>query len=1205
MSRSLRTLLLAGALLAAVTLTPTATAVAAADSAVVADPASLVDPFVGTGSGGAVVGQVDTFPGADVPFGMLQWSPDTPSRPPGGGYNTTDSSITGFSLTHLSGPGCAIAGDFPFLPLTGALPADPGSATAAFDHTSETAHPGSYATTAGGVRTELAVTARTGVGRFTFPATDQAQLLVKAAASENGGSAAAFSTVGDHEITGSVTSGHFCGQPDTYTVHFAAVFDRPFTASGTWGGQSPATERVSVGSGSVTVSGVQQPAAKQLTGKQLTARQNTAAASGVVAGGWLTFDTRSNPVVGMRVAVSYVSTQGAEANLRSDSGSWDVNQVAAQARALWNRRLRGISIAGGTRTQQATFYTALYHSLLHPNLFSDADGRYPGFDGAIHTAPPGHAQYSNFSGWDIYRSQVPLLAQLAPDETSDMATSLLNDADQGGWLPKWPVANGYTGVMNGDPADPILADAYAFGARGFDAGHALQAMVHGAENTSGAPGQGWYAERPHGADYLAKGYVPNVGSDSISPVPNGASETLEYAIADFSIDQLATALGQSDTAARFQQRSQNWADLFDTATGYIQPRDADGAFPAGPPVQTSGGFGQSGFQEGNAAQYTWMVPQNLRGLINGMGGDQAATARLDDYFTQLNAGPNQPYHWQGNEPAFDTPWVYDSLGQPWKTQSTVRSIMDSLYSPTPGGEPGNDDLGAMSSWYVWAALGVYPQTPGVPLLVLGSPLFPHAVLHGPGGHDLTINAAGTGGTYVQRLAVDGHASSRTWVDLSRTHRLDFTLGATPDTHWGAGPGDAPPSYGSGQPAFPPSTRAALTAAPGQVRIAPGASATVQVTVDNTAGSAPATVSWQATAPTGLSAGPAGATVTAAPGAGAATPVTLTAAAGTATGYYQVALTAQAGNGAVLARTHLLVTVAQPGQTIPTAYVSNYSDNTVTPVDTRTRNAGPPITVGNGPDGMATADGRLFVANNNTNDVTVVDLTSNAVTATVKVGTTAADVAPTPDQKTVWVSDFGDGTVQPIDTATLTAGPPIKVGGQPERLRVRPGGGELWVADQGDGTVSVVDLATRAVTRTIAVGAAPFGIAFTPDGSRAYVTDNGAGTVSVIDTADYQVVATVPVGSSPEYVAVAPYGRTAYVAASGAGGVTPIDTATDTAGALIPTGAGTYALAFAPDGSALWAVDSNVNDVRPVDPATGTAGPPVTVGNVPDGVTVTG
>jgi predicted alpha-1,2-mannosidase len=1199
--------LLAAVVFAALALSPSAQAQSAsAPPAAVADPAALVDTFAGTGSGGAVVGQVDTFPGADAPFGMLQWSPDTPSRPPGGGYNFADTSTSGFSLTHLSGPGCAVAGDFPFLPVTGALPADPGSATASFDHSSETAHPGSYAVTAGGVRTQLAVTARAGVGSFTYPRTDQARMLVKVANSANGSSSAAFRTVGDREVTGTVTSGHFCGQPDTYTVHFDARFDRPFTASGTWGGQTAATSRVTAGSNGISVTGHQQPAKRQLAVADRAPSASGSTGSGVVAGGWLTFDTRSNPVVGMRVAISYVSVQGARANLDAEAHTWNVGAVAARTEAAWNSELRNVEIHGGSTAQQATFYTALYHALLDPSTFSDADGRYPGFDGAVHRTAHGHLQYANFSGWDIYRSDIPLLAMVEPRRTGDMATSLLDDADQmGGWLPKWPVANGESGVMNGDPADPILADAYAFGATGFDTAHALRTMVHGAESTGGTAGQGWYVERPNLTAYLSGGYVPNIGSDSISPVPNGASETLEYALDDFAVSQLAASLGQKDTAGRFLGRSQNWANLFDTATGYVRPRDADGAFPTGSPVQTTGGFGQSGFQEGNGAQYTWMVPQNLSALVQGMGGEQAAAARLDSYFTRLNAGPDLPYHWQGNEPAFDTPWAYDSVGQPWKTQSTVRAIMDQLYPLGPGGEPGNDDLGAMSSWYVWSALGVYPQTPGVPMLVLGSPLFPEAVIHEGQGRSLTINARNAGDTYVHGLSVDGHASTRTYVDARRTRRLDFTLGSTPDTHWGTAASDAPPSFGAGPVSFPPTTRAAVSVTPGQVRTAPGSSTTVNLTVDNTAGTVPATVSWRASAPAGLTVGPADATVTVPAGNSATTPLAITASATATTGYFRIGVSSRAANGAVIQGTALLVTVAQPGQNIPTAYVSDYSDNTVTPVDTRTHNAGPPIPVGSGPDGMAVAAGHLFVADNNSNDVTVVDTTTNAVSATVAVGGIAADVAATPDAKTVWVSNFGDGTVQPIDTATLTAGAPVKVGGQPERLGVRPGGAELWVVNQGDGTVSTVDLATRTVTHTVAVGAAPFGVTFDADGGRAYVSNNGAGTVSVIDTATYRVTETVPTGAGPEYAKVSPDGSTLYVADSGAGGITPIAVATGTAGPLIPTGSGAYAVGFSPDGGTAWVVDSNVNDVRPITVATGAVGAPVIVGNVPDGVTVTG
>jgi predicted alpha-1,2-mannosidase len=1136
----------------------------------VTNPAALVDPFVGTGSGGDVVGQVDTFPGASMPFGMIQWSPDTPSRPDGGGYNYADSSITGFSLTHLSGPGCAVGGDFPILPLTGAIPADPDSAAETFGHDSETARPGYYAVTAGGVNTRLAVTDRTGVAQFTYPATTQAQLLVKAADSASGGADATFATDGDREISGSVTSGHFCGQPDSYTVYFAARFDRPFTASGTWG---------ATGSG----------------------------AGSTVAGGYLTFNTTHDQRIGMQVAISYVSVKNAEGNLAAEARSWNVGAVAARANAAWNKQLSTIQISGGTKTQQQEFYTALYHASLDPTLFSDANGQYIGFDNKVHTVAKGHAQYANYSGWDIYRSEIPLLATIDPQRASDMATSLLNDAAQMGALPKWPVANGESGVMNGDAADPILADTYAFGARDFSAGTALRDMVKGADGTS-AVGQGWYVERPNAAAYIKDGYVPNIASDSISPVPNGASETLEYALDDFSISRLAQDLGQRADASTFTNRSQNWANLFDTADGYIEPRDAAGAFPSGEPVQTSSaGFGQDGFQEGNAAQYTWMVPQDLAGLIEGLGGDQAANTRLDQFFTQLNAGPNEPYDWAGNEPSLDTPWTYDSTGEPWKTQSVVQQIMSQAYSLTPGGEPGNDDLGAMSSWYVWAALGVYPQTPGVPMLVLGTPRFPKAVVHGAYG-PLTITAKNAGDTYVQGLTVNGESSGRTWIDLTRARDLNFTLAASPNEKWGSETSEAPPSFSAGPVKFPPSTRAALDVSPGQVRLAPGSGTTVTVEADNTNGTTPVTVMWNATAPSGsagLSVTPSSGTLTASAGGTAQATVTITAAAGMTAGYYEVSFASKASNGAIIPDVSLLTTVAQSGVSIPTAYVSNYSDNTVTPVDTQTSTAGPAIPVGGGPDGMIVAGGYLFVANNNTNDVTVIDTTTNAVVKTITVGSVAADVAATPDGKTVWVSNYGDGTVQPIDVATLTAGTPVTVGSEPERIAVSPNGSDLWVANQGDGTVSEVSLATDTVTHTIPVGAAPFGIAVTPDSGQVYVTNGGSNSVSVISPASNAVTSTIATGADPQYVQISPNGATAYVADFGAGGVTPIAVATGTAGTFIPTGSGAYAVGFNAAGSVAWVVNTNANNVVPVTVATGTPGAAVATGNVPDGVTVTG
>jgi predicted alpha-1,2-mannosidase len=1157
------------------------------------DPAALVDPFAGTGSGGGVVGDVDTFPGASAPFGMVQFSPDTPSRPAGGGYFFTDSQITGFSLTHLSGVGCPITGDIPFLPLAGAVPADPGGASAPFSHTGEQAGPGRYTVGVGAgggqVGVDLTASARTGVARLTYPRTTQAQLLVKVAGSQNGSSGATFHTIGTDEIAGSVTSGHFCGQPDSYTVYFTARFSRPFTATGTWGGTAAA---VRAGSTSMTARGGQVPAREPLTGKATTG-------SGVVAGGYVTFDTSKDPTVGMQVALSYVSEAGAQANLAAENAHFNVDRQAAATRAAWDRQLNKIRVHGGTTAEQQTFYTALYHSLLHPSLFSDADGRYIGFDNQIHTLPRGHAQYADFSGWDIYRSQIPLLAMLDPGIASDMGASLLRDGDQMGWLPKWPVANGEAGVMNGDAADPMLAGLYAFGATGFDVQHALTEMVHGAEGT-GAPGQGWYLERPTGPAYLAKGYVPNTQADSISPVANGASETLEYAVADFAISRLAAATGQQSVANRFAGRSQNWANLFDTATGYIRPRDATGAFPPGDPLAMGGGFGQSGFQEGNAAQYTWMVPQNLAALISGLGGNAAARARLDQFFTQLNAGPNAPFDWQGNEPNFDVPWVYDSAGAPWQTQATVRQIMSQLYQPIPGGEPGNDDLGAMSSWYVWSAMGIYPQTPGVPMLVVGTPLFDRITIDA--GRQIQINAPGAGDAnpYVQSLRINGHTTTHPWLMLTGPTRLDFTVASRPNKNWGTAATDAPPSFGAGPVVFPPTTRAQLRTDPAQLRLAAGGQASVNVLVDNSLGSQPATVTWTATAP-GIIFTPSSATVTAAAGATVATPLAVTAAAGTQSGFYEVSIAGKAGNGAVIASAQVLVTVAKPGELIPTAYVSNFSDNTVTPVDRRTGTAGPTIPVGSGPDGVVvTPDGtQVFVANNNSNNVTVINTTDNRVITTVGVGSIAADVAVTPDGRTVWVSNFGDGTVQPIDAATHTAGTPVKVGTNPQRMRISPDGADLWVPNQGDGTVSEIDVTSRTVVRTVTVGAAPFGISI--GGGKVYVGNTGGNSVSVIDATTGTVTATIALGTSPSGLGITP---TTLYATTANGGILPVNTTTNAVGPLIPTGAGAYAVALTADGTTAWVVDSNANDIRPVTVATGAPGTAVTVGSVPDGIGLT-
>jgi predicted alpha-1,2-mannosidase len=509
----------------------------------VSDPAALVNPMIGTGSGNATVGQVDTFPGAAAPFGMLTFSPDTPSRPDGGGYNHADDSTLGFSLTHMSGPGCSAFGDFPILPTVGAIGDDPVDTTDAFSHSAETATPGSYGvtlnpSTSSAIQTKLAATARTGIAQLDYPSSTSSKVEIRTST----------------ETPVNLVASDLSLRQDTVV-----------TTPGS-------TKSAAVAKGSVISK------QKDVVTKGATTQTPVAGTSGLDSGAWVSYDTTKQSQVTMKVAISYVSQAGAQSNLNAEDPGWSESSVAKSTYRQWDQLLDRVRIGGGTNEQQVNFYTALYHALLEPSIFSDDDGDYIGFDNDIHRAPPGQTQYANFSGWDIYRSEIPLLAVVAPQQTSEMATSLLNDEAQGGWLPKWGFANDYTQVMNGDAADPIIAEAYAFGARDFNVQAALAAMVKGASTTPTAAqlGQGFYVERPQLPDYLSLGYVPNTQESDLSPEDNGASETLEYASADFAIGEFAADLGQSSTASTYLQRSQNWTNIFNVDTGYIQPRDGSG-----------------------------------------------------------------------------------------------------------------------------------------------------------------------------------------------------------------------------------------------------------------------------------------------------------------------------------------------------------------------------------------------------------------------------------------------------------------------------------------------------------------------------------------------------------------------------------------------------------------------------------------------------
>ena len=388
-------------------------------TALVTDPDSYVNPFVGT------TNQADDFPGADVPFGMVQWSPDTPSRPDGGGYEYDDSAITGFSLTHLSGPGCPAEGDVPVLPTVGAVDT---SATDAFSHTEESASPGYYSVqTSNGVTTELTTTERSGMARFTFPASTRANLIFKLNDSANGDSNTQFNVVSDTEVSGQVTSGDFCGAANSYTVYFDMVFDQPFTTDGT----DAVAATLKAPTTKVSAKNSSEPANKPtLHGaepKTTLSKAKAAAAVTTVNDGYVTFDTSDNQVVQAKVGISYVSTANAVANRTQENPKWNFDKTEAAAASAWTKQLDQIRISGGTADQDTVFYTALYHASLHPNVISDVNGQYPGFDGTVHTVDTGHAAaYANYSSWDIYRSQAQLEALIDPQVASDTAESMLN-----------------------------------------------------------------------------------------------------------------------------------------------------------------------------------------------------------------------------------------------------------------------------------------------------------------------------------------------------------------------------------------------------------------------------------------------------------------------------------------------------------------------------------------------------------------------------------------------------------------------------------------------------------------------------------------------------------------------------------------------------------------------------------------------------------
>ncbi|MEU5052741.1 GH92 family glycosyl hydrolase [Streptomyces sp. NPDC021096] len=739
----------------------------------------LVNPFIGTRNEG------NTFPGAAVPFGMVQLSPDTGHST---GYDYQDHHIRGFSTVHLSGVGCRIGGDLPVLPTTGDVQqTDNARYAAEFSHRDERARPGYYRVrlgSYGGITAELTATAHTGRQRYTFPATQKANVLFNTGQSLHKTVSTSVEIVDSRTVRTTITGRGFCQDTRPYTVHTLTRFDRPFTGYGTWNGDALAD-------GS----------------RASTSRSRN--------GAWVRFDATDDRDVEATTAISYVDAAGAQRNLRAEEDGFD--RTALAAHDAWERRLRDVRVQGGGATLRRTFYSSLYRAFLAPNIGSDVDGRYTGWDHKAHQAR-GFTYYQNWSLWDTYRTQAQLLALLAPRESRDMALSVLRIDAEGGWLPKWGYGPVETNIMTGDPVTPYLTNAFQ---HGLLAGHEEEAYRVLRKNADGMPPAASPAVGREGNDrYLRDGYVPHLpdrpkSKPGDSDLHEGASATLEYALADGVLARMARELGHRADADRYAKRSLNYRKLYDPATGFFRPRDASGAFTGSADPAKS-----PGFHEGTAWQYQWLVPQDLPGLVRLIGGKDAADKRLDSFFaydrlltdparTARQVWVNGPYDYYNadkynpqNEPDLIAPYTYLSTGRPWKTTDVVHAAL-TLFTDSPDGMTGNDDLGTMSAWMVLSAIGVYPVQPGADVWGLSTPVFDRVDLRldrrwYPRGR-FTVSAPGTSreNRYVRTVRLDGAAYDRTYLTtdaIRRGERLDFTVGTKP-SGWGTTARAVPPAIG--------------------------------------------------------------------------------------------------------------------------------------------------------------------------------------------------------------------------------------------------------------------------------------------------------------------------------------------------------------------------------------------------------------------------
>ncbi|HUR66716.1 MAG TPA: GH92 family glycosyl hydrolase [Chitinophagaceae bacterium] len=716
------------------------------DLAAQKDYSGLVNTFIGTGGHG------HTYPGASMPFGMMQLSPDT--RLEGwdgcGGYHYSDNKIYGFSHTHLSGTGIPDYCDILFMPFTGNVQWDNKDYASTFSHANEKASPGYYEVLLDkhNIKAQLAVSYRSGMHQYTFPSSASTGSILIDLRHRDQVLEAHWEKVSDTEIKGYRKSRSWAREQ---TVYFYVQFEKPVTFSmdGGYSSGSPITSA---------------------TGKDIHV--------------YFSFDLDKEKTIRTKVGISGVSMEGAKLNLDMEIKDWDFEKLRSNATTAWNKELSKIEVKGGTEDQQTVFYSALYHTMLSPNIYTDVDGRYRGTDLKVHKAE-NFTNYTVFSLWDTYRAFHPLMTIIDQKRTTDWINTFLAQYKNGGMLPVWELSGNETFCMIGYHSVPGIADAYQKGIRGFDSKLALEAMLSYAES-----------ERYGLHHYAANGFLSNEKEHE------SVSKTMEYAYDDWCIAQFAKMTGENETYKKYIERAQFYKNLYDPSTSHMRGK-VQAMWYTPFDAKEINNF----YTEGNSWHYSFAAPQDIEGLIKLMGGKQKFGAKLNQLFTTTSklTGRDQSdvtgligQYAQGNEPSHHMAYLFSYAGMPWRTEELVNKICTEFYTNSPDGLIGNEDCGQMSAWFVLSSMGFYPVCPGDGKYILGTPLFDEVKINLENGRTFTINAdkKGTKNFYVRDLKLNGRPYSPLFLqhsDIMTGGSLSFRMGALPVKTRGINKADIPVS----------------------------------------------------------------------------------------------------------------------------------------------------------------------------------------------------------------------------------------------------------------------------------------------------------------------------------------------------------------------------------------------------------------------------